>query len=157
MPLLGEGAGSPCNTMRPGPKPTFMPRGILIHPAVWSQQTWAENWGREAVPLFWGGGAGSPSSTMWPGPRPTSVPSGILNLDPCSRLAKIDIVLKLGGGALPPFWGKGAGSPSNTMSLGFRPTFLPSSMLIHRSIWPQQIWTENWGLCPLGEGDLGPI
>jgi len=40
----------------------------------------------------------------------------------------------------------------------FRPTSLPSSILIHPAIWPQQIWTENWGdgLCPFGEGELGP-
>jgi len=25
--------------------PTSVPSGILIHPAVWPQQTWAKNWG----------------------------------------------------------------------------------------------------------------
>ena len=49
--------------------------GILIHPAVWPQQTWAEIW--KAVPLL-GRGAGSLSNTMWPGPRPTSTTSLIL-------------------------------------------------------------------------------
>ena len=39
-----EGAVSPCNTMWPEPRRTFIPSGILIHPAVWPQQTWAENW-----------------------------------------------------------------------------------------------------------------
>jgi len=33
-PFLG-GAGSPFCTMRPGPRPTSMPSGILIHLAVW--------------------------------------------------------------------------------------------------------------------------
>jgi len=28
--------------------------------------------------------------------------------------------------------------------------------LIHAAIWPQQIWAENWGLCPFWGGDLGP-
>ena len=37
VPLLGV-AGSPCNTMWPGPKPTFVPSGILIHPTVWPHQ-----------------------------------------------------------------------------------------------------------------------
>jgi len=60
---------------------------------------------------------------------------------------------KLGGSA--PFWGGGAGSPSNTMSLGPRPTSLPSGILIHQAIWPQQIWAENWGLCPFGGGESG--
>jgi len=51
-------------TMLPGPRPTIVPSGILIHPAVWPQQTWTENWGAVA------------SSTMHSGPRPTSIPSG---------------------------------------------------------------------------------
>ena len=63
-------------TMSPGPRPTSVPRGILIHPAVWSQYTWAENW--VGVRPFRGGGARSPSNTMSPRLRPTSVPSDIL-------------------------------------------------------------------------------
>jgi len=74
MPLLG-GGGTPSNTMSPGPRPISLPSGTLIHPAVWPQQTWAEN--RGLCP-FGGGGAGYPSNTMWPGPRPTSVPSFVL-------------------------------------------------------------------------------
>ena len=31
------GAGSPSNTMWPGPRPTSLPSGILIHPTVWPQ------------------------------------------------------------------------------------------------------------------------
>jgi len=50
--LHGTGAS---NAMSPVPRPTSVPRGILIHPAVWLQQTWAENWAR-AVPPFSGGG-----------------------------------------------------------------------------------------------------
>ena len=34
-PLLGMGAGSPSNTMSLGPRPTSLPSGILILPAVW--------------------------------------------------------------------------------------------------------------------------
>jgi len=49
-PKIGDpfslgGAGAPSNTMWPGPSPTFIPSGILIHPAVRPQQTWAKNWG----------------------------------------------------------------------------------------------------------------
>jgi len=55
--LLGGGAGSTFNTVRPRPRHTYVPNGILIHPAVWSQQTRAEIGG--TVPLYWGGGAGS--------------------------------------------------------------------------------------------------
>ena len=49
-------------------------------------------------------------------------------------------------------WGKGTGSPSNTKSPGLRPTSIPTDILIHAAIWPQQIWAENWGLCPFGGG-----
>jgi len=65
---------------------------------------------------------------------------------------------KLGWLCLPPFRGGGAGSPSNTMSSWSRITFLPSDILIHRAIWPQQVWAETWGegCAPLGHWDLGP-
>jgi len=63
---------------------------------------------------------------------------------------------KIGGSV--PFWGKGeVGFLSNTMSLGSRRTLLPSGILIHRAIWPQHTWAENWGLCPLGEGTWFPM
>jgi len=55
-PFLGRGPGSPCSIMWPGTRPTSMPSAILIHPAVWPQRTWAENWG---LCPFGGGGAGS--------------------------------------------------------------------------------------------------
>jgi len=69
------GAGSPSNTMSPGPRPTSVPSGILIHSAVWPEQTWTENWG--LCPL-WGGRASLTSNTTWPGRTPTSIPSGIV-------------------------------------------------------------------------------
>jgi len=71
------GAGSPFDTMSPGPRPTSVLSSILIYAAVWPHQTWTEKWGGAAV-LLSVGGAGSPCNTMWPGPRPTSMPSGIL-------------------------------------------------------------------------------
>jgi len=37
-PFRGALAGSPSN-MWPGPRPTSVPRGILIHPTVWPQYT----------------------------------------------------------------------------------------------------------------------
>ena len=75
VPFRGWGAGSPSNTLSPRLRPTSVPSGILIHPAVWPQYTWAEN--RGLCPPFLGSG-GSPSSKMWPGPKPTSMPSTIL-------------------------------------------------------------------------------
>jgi len=38
------------------------------------------------------------------------------------------------------------------MSLGLRPISLSCNILIHPTIWPQQIWAENSVLCPFGEG-----
>jgi len=39
VPLSVWRAGSPSNTMWPGPRPTSLPSGILIHPTVWPQYT----------------------------------------------------------------------------------------------------------------------
>jgi len=44
VPFCVGGAGSPSNTMSPhrmwpGPRPTSVPSGILIHPTVWPQYT----------------------------------------------------------------------------------------------------------------------
>ena len=36
---VGGGQLGPHLTMSPGPKPTSVPSGILIHPAVWPQYT----------------------------------------------------------------------------------------------------------------------
>jgi len=69
------------------------------------------------------------------------------------HLATIDMGRKVG--VLCTFLGA-AGSPSNTMSPGPRPTSTPSGILIHPAVWPQQTWAENWGAVPLSEGELGP-
>jgi len=68
------------------------------------------------------------------------------HLDPSSRLVTRDMGRKWG---VCPLLG-GAGSPSNAMSHGPRPTSLPSGILIHPTIWLQQIWS----LCPFGGGEL---
>ena len=39
VPFGGGGAGSPSNTMWPGPRPTCMPSFILIRQTVWPQYT----------------------------------------------------------------------------------------------------------------------
>ena len=49
------------------------------------------------------------------------------------RLDTTDMSQKLG--AMPPFGG--AGSPSNTMWPGLRPTCMPNFILIHPAVWPQ--------------------
>jgi len=62
---------------------------------------------------------------------------------------------KIGEGGSAPFLERGAGFQSNTKSPGLRYTSGPSGILIHAAIWPQQIWTENWGLCPFRGGGAG--
>jgi len=115
--------------MWPGPRPTFVPSGILIHPGVWPQQTWAEN--RGLRPLRDGAGSASNTNvvlaeayhrTKW-------------HLDTFNRLATTDMGRKLG--AVPSFLGRLAGFPSSTMWPGPRPTFIPSGILIHLAVWPQ--------------------
>ena len=72
---LSRRAGTPSNTMWPGPMSTSVPSGVFIHPVVWPQRTWAKTGG---LCPFSRGEAGSPSNTKSPGLKPTSIPSGIL-------------------------------------------------------------------------------
>jgi len=143
-PFGGGGAESPSNTMWPGP--TSIPSLILIHPAVWSQETWAKNWGL-LCPLFWGELAGFRSNTMWPGPKPTSVPNGILihtavwlqqtwAADYTDTGFSCDRKFRKWRATVPLSTG-GAESPSNTKSPGPRPSSVPSGILIHPAVWPQ--------------------
>jgi len=55
-------------------------------------------------------------------------------LNPSSHLATTDVGGKLGA---VPLWGGGAGSPSNTMWPGTRPTCKPSLILIDPTVWSQ--------------------
>jgi len=49
-----------------------------------------------------------------------------------------------------------AGYPSNTMSSWPRPTALPSGILIHLAVWPQETWAEKYGLrCPFQRAGRG--
>jgi len=77
-PLFWVGAGSPSNTMWPGPTGRGLP---LYQVASWSTQpfghnTSAGNWGL-LCPLL-GERAGSLSNRIWPGPRHISMPGFIL-------------------------------------------------------------------------------
>jgi len=47
---------SPCNTMRPGPRPTSISSGILIHAAVWPHKHWSKIGG--LCPIFGEGALG---------------------------------------------------------------------------------------------------
>jgi len=138
-PVVGGGAGSPSNTTWPGLRSNSIPSGIFVYPAVWPQYTWAENWGRAP---FRGELGPDLTQRRWS----EAYHRTKCHLDPSSRLATTDIAENWG---VCPLLGRGAGSPSNTMSIGLGPTSLPSGILIHPAIWPQQIWAKNWGLCPL--------
>jgi len=71
------------------------------------------------------------------------------HLDPCNRLATIHGP-KLEGCCVPsPFWGR-AGSPSNTMWPGPRPTSIPSGIVNHLAIGHNRHGPKIGGLlCPL--------
>jgi len=107
-PYLGD--LGPHLTKLPGSRPTSVPNGILIHPAVWPQRTLAENWGLCEAYL----------RTNW-------------YTDGSSCLATIDMGRKC---RAVPLFGE-ARFPSNTMSPGPRSTSLLSGILIHLPAWPQ--------------------
>jgi len=56
-------------------------------------------------------------------------------------------------------WGGVAGSPSSRMWSGPRPTSIPSGILIHAAVWPQDIGRNGskiGGSAPFWGGELGP-
>jgi len=57
--------------------------------------------------------------------------------DPSSRWATIDMGRKVGAAGCSVPFRAGAGSPSNTMSPGLRPTSVPSGILIHPTVCSQ--------------------
>ena len=71
-----------------------------------------------------------PVNTKTPESRPSSIPSGILAIQPFGHNRYKP---RIGGCAL---WGGGAGSSSNTMCPGPRPTCTPIFILNHPTVWP---------------------
>ena len=96
----------------------FHTKCILIHPAVWSQYMGQKFGGCCAPSFFWGEGKLSHHVTQCRLGR--GLPPYQVHLDPSSRLGTIDMGRKLG--AVPPFWGRGPGSLSSTLSPGLRHT-----------------------------------
>jgi len=125
LPLSQGGAVLPSSTMWPGPIPTSMPSGILIHIVIWQQQTWAENWG--APPPFGGGVLGAHLTECHLGRGLTLYQVASWSIKPFGHNR---YRLKIWGSA--PFW-----SPSNIMWPGPRPTCTPSFILIHPTVCPQ--------------------
>jgi len=144
-----EGRWVPSNTMSPRLRLTSVPNGILMHTAVWPQQTWAKSWWGCAHFLRGELGPHLAQCSLGRGLRPYQVASWFIQPLGHNRNG-----LKIGGST--PFLGRGAGSPSNTKSPGLRPTSAPSGILIHPAVWPQRTWTENGGCAPLGAGELDP-
>jgi len=122
-----SGAGSPSNAMWPGLRSTSIPSSILIHPAVWPQQTWAKNWGWRAVPLWGDLGPHLTICRLGQGLHRYQVASWSIQPFCHNRHGP-----KIGEGRLE--------SPSNTMWPGLRSTSVPSGVVIHPAIWPQQTW-----------------
>ena len=140
------GAGSPCNTTLPGPRPTSVPSGILINPAIWPQQTRAENWGLLSPPPF---GAMGPHLTQCRLGRglPYQVASWSNQLFGHNRHGP-----KIGGCAT---LGRGEPwSPSNAIWPGPRPTSMLSFTLMHPTVWPQYTNVTNR---QTRQTDNGPI
>jgi len=71
------------------------------------------------------------SKVAWDHIRPNSMYKSSAVAEMGDRLATIGMGRKWGGAAV---W---AGSQSNTMWPGPRPTSLPSGILIHPTVWPQ--------------------
>jgi len=105
VPPFTWGTESPSNTMSPGTRPTSVASGILILPAVWPQQTCAENWGGGCAPF---GGAGFSSDTKCGLGRLEAYLPTKWHLDLSSRLATTDMGRKLGGAV--PLCSRRAGS-----------------------------------------------
>ena len=60
---------------------------------------------------------------------------------------------KIGGCVL---WEEGSWASSDTIWPGQRPTSMPSFILIHAAVWPQQTWAKNCGVVPFGRTGAGP-
>jgi len=126
-PLFGRGgAGYPSNIKSPGMRSTSIPSGILMHPAVLPQYKWAPR-----SPLFGEGrGPHLTQSRLGRVLPPYQVASSSMQSYGRNRYGP-----KIGGSA--PFGGGRAGSPSNTVWPGPRPTCMPSFILIRPAVWPQ--------------------
>jgi len=85
------------------------------------------------APPFFGERERGPHLTKSRGPRTTSIPSVIL-IHAAMHLAATDVGRKWGA---VPLWRGRAGSSSNAMWPGPRPTCEPSFILIRPTVWPQ--------------------
>ena len=110
-PFLGREVGPHVTQCRLG-RGLCILNGILIHPAVWAQLAWAENWGG-LCPSFLEKGSWVPiyRSVAWADAYLCTK----WHLNPCSRLATIDMGRKFGA---PPLLGRGLGPHLTQTRLG---------------------------------------
>jgi len=125
-------AGTPSNTMWPGPRSTSVPSGVFIHPDVWPQETWAKNWVGWACPLSGSSWVPIEHKVLWA----DAYLHTKWHLDASSRFATIEMGRKFRRG-FRPLLGRGAGTASNTKSPGLRPTSMQSAIFIHPAVWLQ--------------------
>ena len=143
---MGGRAGSPSNTVWPGPKPASVPSGFFIHIAV-CQNTWDENWREGLCPFCGEVGPYLTQCGQGRGLPPYQVASSSIQPFNHNRHGP-----KIGGCA--PLEEEGAGSPSN--SVAWAEAYLHTKLHLDTS---SRLATtdmgEDWGSCaPLGE--LGP-
>jgi len=135
--------------MWPRQRPTSIPSDILIHPAVWPQQTWAKNWGCCATIL--GGKLGHHATQCGMGRGLPLYRVASLSMQPFGHNTWTKI-----GRVVPPFLGEGERGTHLTqcrLGRGLRTKWhlTPSSRLATTNI------GRKFGDCAsLGEGELGP-
>ena len=78
------------------------------------------------------------------------------HLAPSSRLGRIDMGRKVREGGCAPLGGGELGPHLTQCHLGLgHGVAIPSGILIHPAVWPQQSLSKNWGLCPFWGGGTG--
>jgi len=136
---------SPSNTMWPGPRPTYVPSGILINPAIWPQQTWAEIW-EGLCPLFFGGGElGSRVTQCRLGRRLASYQCILIHPAVWPQYIDRNLGVLL---SHTPFGGR-----SNTVV--WAEAYLRTKWHIDPTSHLASTWAENWGRCAPWVGGSG--
>jgi len=129
VPVLGGGAGSSCNTMRPEARPILCTKWHLDP----SRRLATTNMGRNL--------GGCVPCVVELGPHLTQccagrdLPSYQVAFWSIQPFGHNKLSRKLG--AVPAPFGKRAESPSNIMWPEPRPTYIPSGILIRAAVWPQ--------------------
>jgi len=145
VPLSVGGARSPSNTKSPGPRPNLPTKWHLDPSSSLATIDMGQKVGA-AVPLSMGElGPHLTKCHLGQGLPPYQVASSSIQPFHHNRhgLQVIRAQVKLAsvncestGGCCAPFH-DGSWSPSNAMWLGPRPTYIPSGIVIHPTVWPQ--------------------